>query len=388
MALARAVLIETHGLAHVVDTANICRACARINDVAVGGPVKQEGMGDVRSVKVITYNLTGVINVKAVSVAGPVIKGAVRSAVKQESVSAGTIRVISYNLAPVVDTPGPRCCGTGVFKLCIGRSVEQEAMDCGTRFPWISIDESDYLSGIRIAVADTEYSDETGYEITCPFGLPVAYDIDVLNYFMYRAQLSHSTELEFKTIRELLTALGYTDARANYERVVGSLKKWRSTRLSFSSRSFYVDQKRRITVRDLHVLDYKVSNVNTLLINIDEGFFAYNLEQYSRPFPLSLMERLTPYSKRIFELLRKNDTNLAGSQPYRIGFSKLALKVPIQATTTSKLLWVWKKSIQEINGLMPTYGMKYQYLIERDPQNSLNAMIRKLPANVRTLEDD
>ena len=164
----------------------------------------------------------------------------------------------------------------------------------------------------RTSITQQEYRDGKGYGIKCPEGLPVAYDIDVLNFLMHRAQLAWKTGLEFKSMRDLLQKLGYSDGKANYERVERSLDKWSSTKVNFKNRTFYMQGGRRITVRDLSILTYERSISNSVLITFDDDFFNFNAQGYSQLFQIKLMTELTPYSKRVFEILKKNDKNLMG----------------------------------------------------------------------------
>ena len=240
----------------------------------------------------------------------------------------------------------------------------------------------------RTSITQQEYLDGKGYGIKCPEGLPVAYDIDVLNFLMHRAQLTWKPGLEFKTMRDLLKHLGYTDGKANYEMVERSLHKWSQTKINFKNRTFYKKGGRRITVRDLSILTYERSISNSVLITFDDDFFYFNTLAYSQLFPIRLMTKLTPYSKRVFEILKKNDKNLYAFAPWKIGFDKLKLKMPTLAETpSSKLLWSLKKSVEEINTLLPRFGMPYCYRMERDPGNKDNAMVRKLPFRVRISRD-
>ncbi len=230
----------------------------------------------------------------------------------------------------------------------------------------------------RTSVSQEEYSDGKGYKIKCSEGLPVSYDIDVLNFLMHRAQLAWKTELEFRTMRDLLRHLGYSDGKASYERVERSLDKWSKTRVSFRNFTFYIQGGDHINVGNLSILTYERGRTNSVLIKIDDDFFDFNRQGYSQLFQIKLMTQLTPYSKRVFEILRKNDKNLDWSTPWKIGFDKLMLKIPtLTETTTPKLLWSWKKSVEEINRLMPGFGMRYRYTIERDPDNKDNMLIRK-----------
>ncbi len=237
----------------------------------------------------------------------------------------------------------------------------------------------------RARVGLQEYSDGKGYEIKCPTGLPVAHDIDVLNYLLYLAQYTHKSELKFSRMGDLLKALHRTCGKHNYTSVQDSINRWSKMELSFKADSFYLKQGKGTTIGRIHILTLKGIGKNGVIVKMNDDFLELNNRKFSKVIPVQLMERLTPYSKRVFEILSKNEKNFNNTQQWRIGFGKFRLKVPVISEKEDyRILASTKKAVKEINSVLPSYKYDYQYDVERDVRNRDNLLFKKEDIVVRS----
>jgi hypothetical protein len=241
----------------------------------------------------------------------------------------------------------------------------------------------------RTRVEMDEYCDGRGYEIRCKTGLPVSYDIDVLNYLVYKSQYVHGNELDFHSMKDLLDALKYSNGMQSYLLIMESLDRWANTEASFKNDCFYLTADKSITIDKVRFLTLKLFNgQRRFVVKMDPDFMEYNSKRYSKVIPVELMQQLTPHSKRLYEILSKNDTNLYNQEIWPIGIDKLRRKL-LTATekTDSKILYSVKESIKQINEVIPVFGLKYLYKAHRDARNPHNIRFQRYDFNIRGSQD-
>jgi len=222
----------------------------------------------------------------------------------------------------------------------------------------------------RVDIPDTLYDDGRGYEISCELGLPVAHDIHVLNHLMCMAQDNNRSTVQFDSMKELISLLGYSDGSANYTMVERSLNKWSDVVLRFRSSSFYVRPGRRESHHYIRVLDRWDVEGNKVRIVINSRFLSYNMMKYSISFNLSLMCILAPYSRRLYEILKKNDGNFKRDDGWRIGFDKMRAKLPVLSQISdARLLSSLIKSCRKINRAIRQRRSRYYYWVARSQDN-------------------
>lgn len=223
----------------------------------------------------------------------------------------------------------------------------------------------------RVKVQRDIYSDGRGYEIKCTHGLPVSYDIDLLNLLLQKAQSTNKAEVAFRSMSELLQTLGYSPGKRNYELVTESLERWSHTYLSFRNNTFYVGSGRYTTVERVGILTINRIDRGGVKILINDQFIGLNSRKFATSFPIKLMSTLTPFSKRLFEILKKNDKNFLHGAIWSISIDKLKLKIPVLSPiVNSKLLWMIEKSCDEINRENRRYGSRSDYYVLRSSTNN------------------
>jgi hypothetical protein len=241
----------------------------------------------------------------------------------------------------------------------------------------------------RNRVKMDEYCDGRGYEIRCKTGLPVSYDIDVLNYLVYKSQHVHGNELDFRSVKDLLDALKYSCGTTSYLLIMESLDRWANTEASFKNDCFYLTADKSITIKKICFLTLKFfKGQRRFVVKMDPDFMEYNSKRYSKVIPVQLMQQLTPHSKRLYEILAKNDTNLYNQEIWPIGIDKLRRKL-LTATEKPdfKILYSVKKSIKQINEVIPVFGLKYKYNACRDARNPHNILFQRFDFNIRGSRD-
>lgn len=169
------------------------------------------------------------------------------------------------------------------------------------------------------------YSDN--YLIRASKGLPVSYDIDILNLLLMKAQYGKSREIKFYSMNDIITQVGYnSSSSSSYDIIENSLDKWESVRIKFYGKSFYCGDGLKKSTDSIPVFGRNIINQKEIIIRFDQDFYDMNCSSYSRDISFKLLKELTPYSKRMFEILSKNFNN---REEWFIGKEKLIEKIPI-----------------------------------------------------------
>ncbi len=219
----------------------------------------------------------------------------------------------------------------------------------------------------RTRVEQDVYNDQNGYEISCPTGLPVSKDIDLLNLLLHKTQATRGLlTVEFDSMSDLLQELGYSVGEKNYAAVRQSLECWGQTQICFQQESLYIGRGRYGGLPRTHILQVSHPH-NGLRIEFNRHFLDLNnSSSYVMKFPLKLMPKFTPFSKRLFEILRKNEKNFEQELQWKISLDKLRRKMPIiNGLSNAKFVYQVKDSCNEINEKMHRYGMRHGYAVER-----------------------
>lgn len=241
----------------------------------------------------------------------------------------------------------------------------------------------------RIRIDRNIYNDQNGYELFCPNGLPVSNDIDILNLLLHKSQITNQHIIEFDSTSEFLGELGYSLGERNYDFVRASLERWGQTIINFQQGTFYIGRGRYSRLTRTGILQVNRLDDKGIRIELNRAFLDINnASNFSINFPLKLMGDLSPFSKRLFEILRKNENNFGQKFHWKIGINKLRRKMPILNTITdSKLLYQVQDSCNEINEKIPRYGMRYGYYVERGGQRYQILIFTKGLVHRRTRRD-
>lgn len=228
----------------------------------------------------------------------------------------------------------------------------------------------------RTRIKQSVYEDNKGYTIATGhnLGLPVAYDINILNHFLMRAQKIKSNRIEYKSINYLLSEItgNRNNSKKAYDLLDESIGRWTETRITFKANSFYLKQGIRINKDKIPILGRVRENKYGLLIVIDEDFYNLNIDNYSMSIPTKILDDLSPYTKRLFEILIKN---YKGRDEWKIKHDLLTMKLPV----LTKMDRYDKKRIissglDEIEKTMNTFGYAYKFeATESKRENSNNS---------------
>ena len=172
-----------------------------------------------------------------------------------------------------------------------------------------------------------KWTDRQGYTFVAAAGTPSKVDILFLYFFMLKTQQNNWDRELILTRYEVLKSCDITPSKAQYDRLIESLKKWKGVTISFAGTFYngekYIDMEFGIIETwELRKNDKKLRielNNNWLLKTKESPFYRYvNFEE--------IKKLKSPLSLRLFEIL---DKNFYGRNIWEIGILKLGAKIPM-----------------------------------------------------------
>lgn len=159
-------------------------------------------------------------------------------------------------------------------------------------------------------IKETSLTDKTGYRIESKFGVPNSNDIDVLNILLARQQQNpEKLEVEIENYPlDIIKEINASKTSEYYERIEYIIKKWSKVDIYFPNGVFYYDKRRegREIARVINnVID--LNKTRTKVIVFNKSFInANNDGTFKKTFNLNFLQSITPFSKRLYEILCKS----------------------------------------------------------------------------------
>jgi hypothetical protein len=159
-------------------------------------------------------------------------------------------------------------------------------------------------------ITETVLKDKSGYTLESKYGIPNNTDINILDLLIAKQQQNPSSlEVEIGNYPiDLMKEIGYSKTQSNYNRIEESIRKWAKVEIYFPNGVFYYDKKREgreIAKVINNIIDF--DKTRTKIIVFNKSFInANNDGSFKKTFPLVLMRNLSPFSKRLYEILCKS----------------------------------------------------------------------------------
>lgn len=201
----------------------------------------------------------------------------------------------------------------------------------------------------RKLAKETVYEDISGYKISCDKGLPTSIDNDILNFLLFQQQRDDSKEITFKNMSKLLNGLEYSHNPRMYNYVLTALERWKNTKIVFNE--FYFGNGVKSDYKLDYILDYKF-DFKSLHITFNKKFLSVNKESnYKSRIYLPYFSTLTPFSKRLYEILSKS---FLFKHKFYISNEILKKKMIMESLFLSKI----KNALLEINTKATNLNLK------------------------------
>jgi DNA-directed RNA polymerase beta' subunit len=242
----------------------------------------------------------------------------------------------------------------------------------------------------RKMMAKQCYTDSSGFAIETYHGIPGAFDIDVLNYLLYQQQTNDTHELQFKSLYNIYRDMGYKHTDWYHEAVKNSIIKWNGVIIIIPKNTFYPHNHKytRFGIINKSNVDRKDDDI--VNIELDTEFIKRNeqnsVKSYKRYLPIEFIKDLSPFSKRVYEILIKNFYN---RKEWEIGIDKFLDKMMVGDTLkyTSHVVNYLNRSIDEIEKKLNKFNyhndkfLKFRIQMDKD---KLDRRILSFRKNIKT----
>lgn len=162
------------------------------------------------------------------------------------------------------------------------------------------------------------------YMITSAPGIPCAYDINILNWLLYKAQSKKSPLIKYHSFRTLIMDLGYVPSKKSYRLVEESLRRWSCVVLNYPQDKYFRSPLKTLVFRRINIGSPTSGKSLAVEIEFTKEFFKLNNSKYSAKLPVKATASLKPYTRRLYEILVKSFYN---REDWSCGIDKLKSKM-------------------------------------------------------------